>query len=105
MLAFPANVHESPPQIAMRTPKHIPTWTISFVLSTTLAQGQAFGPRQTITQLARHAISVHATDLDGDGDPDVLSASLYDGKIAWYKNLTADTFESRGRPPPATGSR
>ncbi len=32
------------------------------------------------------ARSVYATDLDGDGDADVLSASGYDKEIAWYEN-------------------
>jgi hypothetical protein len=31
---------------------------------------------------------VYATDLDGDGDVDVLSASVRDDKIAWYENLS-----------------
>ena len=31
-------------------------------------------------------VSVYATDVDGDGDMDVLSASSYDDKIAWYEN-------------------
>jgi hypothetical protein len=26
-------------------------------------------------------------DLDGDGDLDILSSSLFDGKIAWYENI------------------
>jgi hypothetical protein len=30
--------------------------------------------------------SVHVADLDGDGDPDVLSASSDDDTIAWYQN-------------------
>ena len=34
------------------------------------------------------ARSVFATDLDGDGDTDVLSASFDDDKIAWYENKT-----------------
>jgi hypothetical protein len=30
--------------------------------------------------------SVFVADVDGDGDDDVLSASTYDDKIAWYEN-------------------
>jgi hypothetical protein len=33
-------------------------------------------------------LSVYAADLDGDGDADILSASFYDGKIAWYENTS-----------------
>ena len=35
---------------------------------------------------ANGAYYVYALDIDGDGDIDVLSASGYDDKIAWYKN-------------------
>ncbi|MDP6740800.1 MAG: VCBS repeat-containing protein, partial [Planctomycetota bacterium] len=45
-----------------------------------------FGPEQVITTSADGAWSVYATDLDCDGDMDVLSASRYDKKIAWYEN-------------------
>ena len=38
---------------------------------------------------------VYAADLDGDGDIDVLSASSYDGKIAWYENDGAGQFGSQ----------
>jgi hypothetical protein len=31
---------------------------------------------------------VYATDLDGDGDADVLSASSNDDEVAWYENLS-----------------
>ena len=31
-----------------------------------------------------------ASDLDGDGDIDVLSASFFDDKIAWYENTDGD---------------
>ena len=45
-----------------------------------------FGSQQIITTNADKAISVYAIDIDGDGDMDVLSASQYDNKIAWYEN-------------------
>ena len=41
----------------------------------------------TITISAESAHSVYAVDLDGDGDIDVLSASVNDDKITWYENL------------------
>ncbi|MFH1942523.1 MAG: FG-GAP-like repeat-containing protein, partial [bacterium] len=46
----------------------------------------AFGPQQIISTQMYRAASVYAADLDGDGDMDVLSASWYDFKTAWYKN-------------------
>jgi len=46
----------------------------------------SYGTEQIITTLTDAAISVYATDLDGDGDIDVLSASVFDNKIAWYEN-------------------
>ncbi|NOX36420.1 MAG: T9SS type A sorting domain-containing protein [Calditrichaeota bacterium] len=39
-----------------------------------------------ISDSADGAYSVYATDVDGDGDVDVLSASTRDDKIAWYEN-------------------
>jgi len=39
-----------------------------------------------ISTAADIATSVFATDVDGDGDTDVLSASWGDNKIAWYEN-------------------
>jgi hypothetical protein len=49
-----------------------------------------FGAQQVISTAALRARSVYATDLDGDGDMDVLSASYADNKIAWYKNTDGD---------------
>ena len=54
-----------------------------------------FGSQQVITTMADGAVSVFAADLDGDGDPDALSASLYDDKIAWYENDPGDTGAKR----------
>jgi hypothetical protein len=51
--------------------------------------GQSSNPtftKRVITNTADYALSVHARDLDGDGDIDVLSASLNDDTIAWYEN-------------------
>ena len=57
-----------------------------------VAGAQGFGGDQVISTALDGAFSVHATDLDGDGDQDVLSASVDDNKIAWYENLGAGVF-------------
>ena len=57
---------------------------LGFCMTPVHAQG--FGLPQAITTSADYANSVYAIDLDGDGDADVLSASEFDGKIAWYRN-------------------
>ena len=49
------------------------------------AADPSFTPR-TISTSADGAHSVYATDIDSDGDMDVLSASYSDDKIAWYEN-------------------
>ena len=41
---------------------------------------------RTIATSADGAASVFAADLDGDGDQDVISASLDDNTVAWYEN-------------------
>ena len=45
---------------------------------------------RTISNTANAAISVFAADVDGDGDLDALSASFFDGEIAWYENELGD---------------
>ncbi len=52
---------------------------------------------RVISTVAMSARSVFATDVDGDGDTDVLSASVDDDKIAWYENV--------GGSPPAFAER
>ncbi|KAK3254381.1 hypothetical protein CYMTET_36403 [Cymbomonas tetramitiformis] len=54
-----------------------------------------FGSQQVISTLANGAEGVYATDLDGDGDMDVLSASNFDDKIAWYANDGSGGFGSQ----------
>jgi len=49
--------------------------------------GGSFGPQQVITDQCHYPTSIHATDLDGDGDADVLCAMLFGDKIEWYENL------------------
>ena len=45
-----------------------------------------FGAQQVITSSADGANSTFAVDLDGDGDPDALSASGTLNTVAWYEN-------------------
>jgi len=47
----------------------------------------SFNPQQVVTMQSEGTESIHAADLDGDGDLDVLSASSGDNKIAWYETL------------------
>jgi hypothetical protein len=46
-----------------------------------------------ISTSALGAFTVFSADLDGDGHMDVLSASVDDDKIAWYKNDGAGNFD------------
>ncbi|MBK8339386.1 MAG: T9SS type A sorting domain-containing protein [Flavobacteriales bacterium] len=56
------------------------------IVSPAITHAQLFGPQQIISTLANGPYSVASADLDGDGDLDVLSASSFDDKIAWYAN-------------------
>ena len=44
----------------------------------------------TVSTNADGARSVFGADIDGDGDTDVISASAFDDKIAWYENTSGD---------------
>ena len=57
-----------------------------------MVQSTSFGPQRALSTSAEGASSVYATDLDGDGDVDVLSASQFDNTIAWYENLGGGSF-------------
>ena len=63
------------------------------LLLTGVAGAQSgFGGQELISTSADYASSVYATDLDGDGDADVLAATYLNSEIAWYENLGAGTF-------------
>jgi hypothetical protein len=64
----------------------------AFVSPAFALQSGAFGPQQVIATPADFAESVYAVDLDGDGDAEVLSASRFDDKIAWYENQGGGVF-------------
>jgi hypothetical protein len=46
-----------------------------------------FGTIHSVTHQVEESWGTAAADLDGDGDPDVLSASAKDRKLAWYENM------------------
>ncbi|MCZ6595144.1 MAG: T9SS type A sorting domain-containing protein [Bacteroidetes bacterium] len=46
-----------------------------------------FGPKHNITTSVVRGTDATAADLNGDGDLDVISASSFDFKIAWYEYL------------------
>jgi hypothetical protein len=46
-----------------------------------------FGPEQIISSSSDFVVAVLATDVDEDGDIDVLAASANDDKIVWYDNI------------------
>ena len=67
--------------------------------------GDKLFPASTISSAADGAYEVYAADLDGDGDMDVLSASPYDDKIAWYENDGSESFTAATITTSANGAR
>ena len=54
---------------------------------------------------ASRAMSVTTADVDGDGDMDVLSASLWDNRIVWYENDGSEGFAAHNIATDAVGAR
>ncbi len=46
-----------------------------------------FGPQRLISGDAEGPEYLAVADIDGDDDLDLVSASRYDGKVAWYENI------------------
>ena len=57
--------------------------------------GGDFSAQRIIMTDADRPSSVHAADLDGDGDADVLSAFWDGDKIAWQENLGGGQFSGQ----------
>jgi VCBS repeat protein/type IX secretion system substrate protein len=61
--------------------------TILAVFASTASADIVFSSEIIVSTLADGASSVCLADFDGDGDLDLASSSMYDDKIAWYRNL------------------
>ena len=77
---------------AVPDPLTVATQRFGNAQSTGATGGTPHFTPHTISTAAKNALSVHAADLDGDGDTDVLSASYGDNKIVWYENMGRGRF-------------
>ena len=67
----------------------------------TAGDASVWAPR-LITTAAAGAFAVYAADVDGDGDPDVLAASVNDDAVTWYENTAGDATAWTAHPISAT---
>ena len=55
-----------------------------------------FGPQQNVTTDANGASNIFASDVDNDGDIDLISTSVNDYKTVWYENIDGKgTFDHK----------
>ncbi|MDP2686914.1 MAG: T9SS type A sorting domain-containing protein [Aequorivita sp.] len=54
-----------------------------------------FGPKINIGNNLNGLTSIYISDINGDGKIDILSASRYDNKIAWYENNGNGSFSTQ----------
>ena len=80
------------------------TRTLTLFLFISVLFGQPTFTEYVISNSADYAYSVHAADVDGDGDIDVLSASKEDDKIAWYENDGSESFTEHAITTSADGA-
>ena len=80
------------------------TRTLSLFFFISVLIGQPTFTEYVISNSADYAYSVHAADVDGDGDIDVLSASKEDDKIAWYENDGSESFTEHSISTSADGA-
>jgi len=66
--------------------------TFLLIGSAAQAADLSFSSAKTLNVSAQGARFVYATDLDGDGYLDVISASETDDEISWYKNVWSATL-------------
>lgn len=59
-------------------------------MHTASARDVPFSSPPDISSTASAPFGVFTADIDGDGDPDVLSASRSDNTVAWYENTNGD---------------
>ena len=57
----------------------------------------AFGELNLIHDFVHYTSELFATDLDEDGDIDVISASILDGRLGWYENMFLSNHSVKGR--------
>lgn len=56
--------------------------------------GDSFETREIISEISTSfAQSVYSADINNDGNIDIISASLSDNKVAWFKNLGSGVFQ------------
>lgn len=62
-------------------------------LQNRLATGQGFVAR-SIAEGLNYPVAIHAADLDGDGDIDLIVPTRDDGQVTWYENLGGGAFRA-----------
>ena len=65
---------------------------ITFLISSVFCQVGLKKQQITLTPDVKGPCDLKTADLDNDGDQDIISVSIHDNQIAWYKNINSKTF-------------